>query len=93
MEPPKAEADKELPDSLIRMQTERDVYKELYMNLLKESNDTWKAGEVMQQVIRYKCEYCQKLAVRPETIQRHEAVCLKKSRREELLYVRDGISG
>lgn len=31
----------------------------------------------MQQVIRYKCEYCQKLAVRPETIQRHEAVCLK----------------
>lgn len=31
----------------------------------------------MQQVIRYKCEYCQKLAARPETIQRHEAVCLK----------------
>lgn len=30
-------ADKELPDSLIRMQIERDVYKELYMNLLKES--------------------------------------------------------
>lgn len=37
VEPPKAEADKELPDSLIRMQIERDVYKELYMNLLKES--------------------------------------------------------
>lgn len=31
----------------------------------------------MKRVIRYKCEYCQKLAARPETIQRHEATCLK----------------
>lgn len=31
----------------------------------------------MKKVSRYKCDYCQKLAVRPETIERHEAVCLK----------------
>lgn len=31
----------------------------------------------MKKVTRYKCDFCQKLAVRPETIERHEAVCLK----------------
>lgn len=31
----------------------------------------------MKQVVRYKCDFCQKLAVRPETIERHEKVCLK----------------
>lgn len=31
----------------------------------------------MKQVVRYKCDFCQKMAVRPETIERHEKVCLK----------------
>lgn len=31
----------------------------------------------MKKVIRYKCDYCQKLAARPETIERHEQVCIK----------------
>lgn len=31
----------------------------------------------MKKVVRYKCDYCQKLAARPETIERHEEVCLK----------------
>lgn len=30
----------------------------------------------MKQVIRYKCEFCSRLAARPETIFRHEAECL-----------------
>lgn len=30
----------------------------------------------MKQVVRYKCDYCQKTAARPETILRHEEVCL-----------------
>ena len=31
----------------------------------------------MKKVVRYKCDYCQKVAARPETIKRHEEVCLK----------------
>lgn len=31
----------------------------------------------MKKVERYKCDYCNKTAARPETILRHEAVCLK----------------
>jgi hypothetical protein len=31
----------------------------------------------MKKVVRYKCDYCQKLAAKPETIERHEEVCLK----------------
>ena len=31
----------------------------------------------MKQVIRYKCDFCQKLAAHPKTIERHEKVCLK----------------
>lgn len=31
----------------------------------------------MKQAIRYKCDYCQKLAARPETIERHEMECIK----------------
>ena len=31
----------------------------------------------MKQAIRYKCDYCNKLAVKPITIQRHEEVCMK----------------
>lgn len=31
----------------------------------------------MKKVTRYKCNFCQKLAARPETIERHEEVCLK----------------
>lgn len=31
----------------------------------------------MEKVTRYKCSFCQKLAARPGTIERHEAVCLK----------------
>lgn len=31
----------------------------------------------MKKVVRYKCDYCNKLAVKPETIQRHEEVCMK----------------
>lgn len=31
----------------------------------------------MKEVVRYKCDYCDKLAAKPETILRHEAVCIK----------------
>ncbi len=31
----------------------------------------------MKEVTRYKCDFCRKLAARPETIKRHESVCLK----------------
>lgn len=31
----------------------------------------------MREVVRYKCDYCDKLAAKPETILRHEAVCIK----------------
>ena len=31
----------------------------------------------MIEVARYKCKYCDKLAVKPKTILRHEAVCMK----------------
>ena len=31
----------------------------------------------MKIVTRYKCDFCQKLAARLDTIKRHEAVCLK----------------
>lgn len=31
----------------------------------------------MKEVVRYKCEYCDKLAAKPETILKHEAVCIK----------------
>jgi hypothetical protein len=31
----------------------------------------------MKKVVRYQCGYCQKLAVRQETIEKHEAVCIK----------------
>ena len=31
----------------------------------------------MKKVTRYKCDFCQKIAARPETIQKHEEVCLK----------------
>lgn len=31
----------------------------------------------MKKVIRYKCDFCQKLAAKPETIERHEKVCIK----------------
>lgn len=33
--------------------------------------------EAMKEVTRYKCDFCRKLAARPETIKRHESVCLK----------------
>lgn len=31
----------------------------------------------MKEVVRYKCDYCDKLAAKPETILRHETVCIK----------------
>ena len=31
----------------------------------------------MKKVVRYKCDYCGKIAVKPETILRHEAACIK----------------
>lgn len=31
----------------------------------------------MKKVVRYKCDFCNRTAARPETIERHEAVCLK----------------
>lgn len=31
----------------------------------------------MKEVIRFKCDFCQKLAARSETIEKHETVCLK----------------
>lgn len=30
----------------------------------------------MKQVVRYKCDFCDKIAVKPETIQRHERECI-----------------
>jgi|WetSurMetagenome_2_1015567.scaffolds.fasta_scaffold459810_2 hypothetical protein len=30
----------------------------------------------MRQVTRYKCDFCKKLAAKPETIERHELVCV-----------------
>jgi hypothetical protein len=31
----------------------------------------------MKQVVRFKCDFCRKVACRPETIKKHEKVCLK----------------
>lgn len=31
----------------------------------------------MKKVVRYKCDYCKKLAVKPETIEHHEKECIK----------------
>lgn len=31
----------------------------------------------MKEIIRYQCDFCGKLAARPETIKKHEAVCIK----------------
>ena len=31
----------------------------------------------MKKVERYKCDFCNKIAARPETILKHEAECLK----------------
>lgn len=30
----------------------------------------------MKKVIRYKCDYCKKIAIRPNTIEAHEKVCI-----------------
>lgn len=30
----------------------------------------------MKKVVRYKCSYCQRLAAKPETIERHEQECI-----------------
>ena len=31
----------------------------------------------MKKVTKYKCDFCQRLAAKPDTIKKHEAVCLK----------------
>lgn len=42
----------------------------------------------MKKVERYKCDFCNKIAARPETILKHEAECLKNQMERIAICVR-----